>query len=383
MIFLIKGGAGKGRTELERLPGEPYEDEDLLQRLVDEHPEILPGEQIDPEDPVRWFPITREAGIPDSENSGSRWAVDHLLLDQHGWPTLVECKRSSDPRLRREVVGQMLDYAAHAQVYWPLDRIRALAAERYGGSDAVDQALVESLSLEAAEDPAAETEVYWQQVADNLRSGRVRLLFVADKLPRELRRVIEFLNAQMPNVEVLGVEIRQYLARDLRVLVPRLVGQTEYARREQSRPSPRALLSREEFWELMPPGQVRDFFEEFLARAQAQGLVPDFTSKGCALKIRHPGEGLRTVAYLYPPGMQGNTHAEIWPYMGYLHKLGEDTQRIRQRLLDKAPFEEGGSYTLRWGVTPDNLRTAKDGLAEFLAIMGELRSRWESANPGS
>jgi 5-methylthioribose kinase len=37
----------------------------------------------------------------------------------------VEVKRSSDTRIRREVVGQMLDYAANAVVYWPLEMIRA------------------------------------------------------------------------------------------------------------------------------------------------------------------------------------------------------------------------------------------------------------------
>jgi hypothetical protein len=34
-------------------------------------------------------------------------------FDQNAVPTLVEVKRSSDTRIRREVVGQMLDYAAN------------------------------------------------------------------------------------------------------------------------------------------------------------------------------------------------------------------------------------------------------------------------------
>ena len=40
-------------------------------------------------------------------------------------PTLVEVKRSDDTRIRREVVGQMLDYAANGVVYWPAERLRA------------------------------------------------------------------------------------------------------------------------------------------------------------------------------------------------------------------------------------------------------------------
>jgi hypothetical protein len=34
-------------------------------------------------------------------------------VDEAGVPTLVEVKRSSDTRARREVVARMLDYAAN------------------------------------------------------------------------------------------------------------------------------------------------------------------------------------------------------------------------------------------------------------------------------
>ncbi len=39
--------------------------------------------------------------------------------------------------------------------------------------------------------------------------GRIRLVFVADEIPATLQRLVEFLNEQMPTVEVLAVEIRQ------------------------------------------------------------------------------------------------------------------------------------------------------------------------------
>ena len=49
-----------------------------------------------------------------TSSDGGRWLVDRLFLDQDGVPTLVEVKRSSDTRIRREVVGQLLEYAANA-----------------------------------------------------------------------------------------------------------------------------------------------------------------------------------------------------------------------------------------------------------------------------
>lgn len=82
-----------------------YDSEDLLQGLLENYPSLLAGNQIDPDSPRKWLLISREAGIPDKENGGGRWSVDHLFIDQDGIPTLVEVKRSTDTRIRREVVG--------------------------------------------------------------------------------------------------------------------------------------------------------------------------------------------------------------------------------------------------------------------------------------
>ena len=108
-IFIRSGNGG-----LEPLQEVPFDTEDELQELVADYPELLAVEQIDPENPRRWILIKREKGIPDRPDAGDRWSVDHLLLDQEAVPTLVETKRSSSSEIRRRIVGQMLDYAAHA-----------------------------------------------------------------------------------------------------------------------------------------------------------------------------------------------------------------------------------------------------------------------------
>lgn len=92
----------------------PYDSEDLLQQLLADYPVLLPDQLALDEVPRRWVLIRRELGVAFEGVGGVRWAMDHLFLDQDGIPTLVEVKRSSDTRTRREVVGQMLDYAASA-----------------------------------------------------------------------------------------------------------------------------------------------------------------------------------------------------------------------------------------------------------------------------
>ncbi len=110
--------------QIEPMTEERFAEEKILQELVADHPELLSGEQMDPADPRRWILIKREQGIPDTEGGSSRWALDHLLIDQDSVPTLVEVKRSSNSEIRRTIVGQMLDYAAHARHTWNAGDIR-------------------------------------------------------------------------------------------------------------------------------------------------------------------------------------------------------------------------------------------------------------------
>ena len=111
--------------ELVAMAVTPYEAEEILQALLETHPDLLAGGQMTPEAPRRWALVKREQGVPDRDDSGSRWSVDHLFVDQDAVPTLVEVKRSTDTRIRREVVGQMLDYAANGVRYWPVESLRA------------------------------------------------------------------------------------------------------------------------------------------------------------------------------------------------------------------------------------------------------------------
>lgn len=190
-----------------------YASEDLLQGLLADHPDLLAGDQIDTNEPRRWALVSREMPLASEEDGSGRWSVDHLFLDQDAIPTIVEVKRSTDTRIRREVVGQMLDYAANAVVYWPAAALR----ERFEG---------DGQDLTGLLGPDADPEEFWGRVKTNLQAGKVRLIFVADEIPAELRRVVEFLNGQMDPAEVLAVEVKQYVGDDLKTLVPRVVGQT-------------------------------------------------------------------------------------------------------------------------------------------------------------
>lgn len=215
--------------QLVEMKEQKYDSEDLLQALIAKYPNLLAGDQMDSEMPRRWLLISREAGLPSEEDSEGRWSVDHLFLDQDAIPTIVEVKRSTDTRIRREVIGQILEYAANAVVYWPIESIRAKfdAQSKDKGEDSQD-----ILSQFLGDN--ADLEQFWQKAKTNLQAGRVRMVFVADEIPSELQRIVEFLNGQMDPAEVLAVEIKQYVGRGLQTLVPRVLGQTAEARQKKS-----------------------------------------------------------------------------------------------------------------------------------------------------
>ena len=100
-----------------------YDSEDQLQELLEKYPNLLAGDQIDRATPRRWLLISREIIMPAEEDGGGQWLVEHLFIDQDAIPTFVEVKRSNYTEVRREILGRMLDYAANALVYWPVDSI--------------------------------------------------------------------------------------------------------------------------------------------------------------------------------------------------------------------------------------------------------------------
>jgi hypothetical protein len=209
------------QNHLAELRRSDYGSEDIFQKLLADHPAMLRAaagltNQL--------LLVRREQPVPDQAEGSERWSLDHLFLDGDGVPVLVEVKQASDTRARREVVAQMLDYAANGVAYWPIDKIISAQQETAAAlNQDADAVLLSFLGDKDA-------EAFWRQVESNLRSGRIRMVFVADRISKELARIIEFMNEQMRPAEVLAIEVEHFSdATGMRTLVPRLVGATARA----------------------------------------------------------------------------------------------------------------------------------------------------------
>lgn len=182
-----------------------FEREDELQDLINRHPELL-ARSIDDDENAAWLSIERELSITfaDDEDT-SHWRLDNLFIDGRGVPTLVEVKRSSDPRVRREVVAQLLDYAASFRADWSHGKLRELWQRRISqGRGDADGTFDDFLTSSSFGSEAA----FWEAVDTNVGAGRLRLLIVCDRLGGRLVRIIRFLNEHMDQIEVLGVAIQ-------------------------------------------------------------------------------------------------------------------------------------------------------------------------------
>ncbi len=336
---------------LQPLREESFSTEDILQKLLAEHPELLDGEQIKPEDPRRWILINREMGISETPDASPSWALDHLLIDQDAMPTLVEVKRGKNREVRRAIVGQLLEYAAHAADNWTVDELRHTFEVRHGeDADTVLHDLLQSDS---------DTDTFWDLVAKNLAAKRLRLLFVSDHIPDPLIRIVEFLNGQMPDIEVLAVEIKQFRGESLRTLVPKVIGRTASVPTRGARRR-RKMSSLSEFYDRFDDPEARRAAERLITVAQEEDADISLHEQAVVIGMRCSLQKTPcNVAWLY-----STTEGTYWyGFTGFTFRCGQadlalsDKARIWfdewEKQFDQDSFtREIGSSLPAWTIDP-------------------------------
>ena len=180
-----------------------YQNEEELQTLLAESPSLLPGVEEDGAAAVTELPVEANA-------------IDVVVVETDGEITLVECKLSTNREIRRQVVGQILEYAAgvHEMPYEDFDTRWTSRAK---------QTLAES-AKSASED--LDEEAFRAAVGSSLKQGRFRLIVAVDEIAPELKAIIEFLNrSTWGGLEVLALELGYVKDAEVEVLVPKIYGQ--------------------------------------------------------------------------------------------------------------------------------------------------------------
>lgn len=361
-IYLIQKN-----DELIEMEEKDYEQEILLQKLLANYPNLLAGEQINDSNPRRWLLISREMDVPTEDDTLGRWSADHLFLDQDAIPTIVEVKRSSDTRIRREVIGQMLDYAANAVMYWPVEKIISKFEAKYKNNDP-NEVLTEFLGSDS------DIDDFWLKVKTNLQAGKIRMLFVADELPKDLKRVIEFLNEQMDPAEVLGIEIKQYVGPDVKTLVPRVIGQTVEAQQKKSSSASRSFKVEEEafFSELEKTRGIEEAKIAERIKEWAKDYLPRFAfNKNPSYAVFWPCLDFNETSY-WPIAIR--TDGQVTIVFQYLKdRKPFNNEELRLELLNKLNQIEGVNIPVnRLGGRPNfplNALKDEESMDTFIRIL--------------
>ena len=98
--------------------------ESWLQEILYSEPSILPTNEIDSSF-SNLIPIGREIPVKSGENTGY---IDDFYISSKGYLVIVETKLWRNPEARREVVGQIIDYAQSVQK-WDYEKLNNVYKE--------------------------------------------------------------------------------------------------------------------------------------------------------------------------------------------------------------------------------------------------------------
>lgn len=191
MLVRVDGGPWREPS------GSGYSSEAALQSILAEHPSLVPGVASD--------------SIVCREFQSGVGPADLVALDSEGTVTLVECKLAANPQVRREVIGQVLDYASRL---WkmPVDAFETQWAVRTG----------ESPFTSLGDDEGG----IRRAVEANLAAARFRIVLAVDAINDDLRRIVEYLNAvTVPSTAVIAVEFLRVHDGPIEILTPRTYGE--------------------------------------------------------------------------------------------------------------------------------------------------------------
>ena len=180
--IILQSQQGQGQRLAQVPLGKPPFRENVLQKLLAEHPEVLPINEIEPAFQPLIF-LGRE--IPTRVGS-----IDLLYSTPAGYLTIVETKLWDNPEARRQVVAQIIDYATEIS-YWSFDELRAAIGKSQnenGDLPMID--IVENIKTKV--DDLDQTN-YIDSISRNLRKGNFLLLVVGNGIHEGVENISEYL----------------------------------------------------------------------------------------------------------------------------------------------------------------------------------------------
>ena len=309
---LLKGLKGSINF-LERLESKPHDEknEDWLQGLIFENPNILPVQEFDES-----FSPLISLGREVSTQIGD---IDILFISPFGKITLVETKLWKNPERHRTVVAQIIDYAKEMSK-WTYDELNnaVLKASRTENMD--EKRSLNQIVNQIVETTGLTLSDFQERVITNLHNGEFLLLIVGDRISPNVAFLSEAIHGSPGlnfTIGLIELQLHQInKGEDWPLLVlPDIVGRTFEKTRgviivqyEKEKPKVEVKVSEEEpkgkitqeVFLLKTPNDLKPVYEQWLdAWRKKKNALIYWGTGGFSFRVRIKGK-FETILEAYP-----------------------------------------------------------------------------------
>ena len=177
-----------------------YPNEDYLQKILYESPELIPFTSTGTPRDAKMLTM-REFWMKGSGRT------DLIVVHATGDISVIECKLATNPEVKREVIGQVLDYASNL---WGMS---------YEDFDRRSQKETKGVSLsdyfaELCGDEDFDGPAFVASVTDTLKAGRFGLIVAVDVLGPSLERITRYIESRSGEALTIFVLEMQYHSTD-------------------------------------------------------------------------------------------------------------------------------------------------------------------------
>ena len=379
---------GKPPTRLRRVPfTESVFEEGWLQGLIETNPELLPVIEIEP----AFAPLVSIG----REVETSAGYIDNLFLSPQGYLTIVETKLWRNPEARRQVVGQIIDYATDVS-QWSYEQLEKAVRgynKQYRGREI---GVVESLRLIEDIDEAEEQTIV-DAISRNLQRGRFLLLVVGDGIRESVEAMANFLQ-QTPQLHftLALVELQVYelnAGNKPLLVISQIVARTKEITRAVVRVEAkeiesihvevdteiktkkplegRHIISEEAFFQALEQRVVSedvDFTHHMMKDMESHGCIIDWKQASFVVKFPDPGgSGQRLSLLVVPKDGQTYIRGEFRNQLrsvGLPEQIAIDYSRESSRLFEGCEVTADGNWS-----RPVSLKELRQHYVDFVSVI--------------
>ncbi len=275
-------------------------DENQLQELLKDNPDLLPVEEFGMAGPL--LVLGRETSLP----SG---AVDLVVLARSGELLVIEFKTGPQNSDFRHALAQLLDYGSDL---WSMsyEDFESTVPVRYFASNQGPADAVRGLkTLQAAASAMwsdltdEEFALIRDRVSEQLKRGSFHYILAAQRFTRSMERTIDYLNVATTDARFYAVEIVHFAGASISAFESRTVLKPS---RGAGGSTPSTIIDEEGFFRGIADDRYREALIQLFEVCRGLDLRFEWGSAGVSIRLATTDrpEPL-TVAWVFPPGLSG------------------------------------------------------------------------------